>query len=175
MRSSHQVTTILEAVAGGIILTSKVERWLNAYGISHQNSINKRIHWVCVPAIVVSLIGILWALPVPSVMRQVSSLLNWGSLFLAASMLYYIVLSPRLALGMLPVVGLIVALVSWMAQLPVSLVGLSITIFVIAWIGQFIGHRIEGQKPSFFEDLQFLMIGPLWILAAAYRSLGVRY
>ncbi|MEL7312539.1 MAG: Mpo1-like protein [Pseudomonadota bacterium] len=156
-------------------MTSKVERWLNAYAVSHQNPVNKRIHWLCVPAIVVSLIGILWALPVPSAMRDLSSFLNWGSLFLAAAMVYYLALSPRLALGMIPVTLAIVAVVSWMATLPVSLVVLSVAIFVIAWVGQFIGHKIEGQKPSFFEDVQFLMIGPLWILAAAYRQLGVRY
>ncbi|MEO0367086.1 MAG: Mpo1-like protein [Pseudomonadota bacterium] len=171
MRSSHQVNAIAES----IIVTSKVERWLNAYGVSHQNPANKRIHWVCVPAIVVSLIGILWALPVPAAMREVSGLLNWGSIFLIAAMIYYVTLSPRLALGMVPVTLAIIAVVTWMASLPVSLVALSVGIFVVAWIGQFIGHKIEGQKPSFFEDVQFLMIGPLWILAAAYRQLGVRY
>jgi uncharacterized membrane protein YGL010W len=51
----------------------------------------------------------------------------------------------------------------------------SLVIFVAAWIGQFIGHAIEGKRPSFFKDLQFLLIGPLWLLAAAYRRLGLRY
>lgn len=40
-------------------------------------------------------------------------------------------------------------------------------IFVVAWIAQFYGHHVEGKKPSFFADLQFLMIGPLWLL---YRT-----
>ena len=48
-------------------------------------------------------------------------------------------------------------------------------IFVLAWIGQFIGHKIEGEKPSFFEDLQFLLIGPDWLLGAIYQKLGIRY
>jgi uncharacterized membrane protein YGL010W len=51
----------------------------------------------------------------------------------------------------------------------------SVTIFAVAWIGQFIGHAIEGKRPSFLEDLQFLLIGPLWLLAAAYRKIGVSY
>ena len=72
---------------------------------------------------------------------------------------------------MLPIVAAIGVVVSWMATLSVSLLVLSVAIFVFAWIGQFIGHKIEGQKPSFFEDVQFLMIGPLWILAAAYRQM----
>ena len=46
---------------------------------------------------------------------------------------------------------------------------------MLAWIGQFIGHKIEGEKPSFFEDLQFLLIGPAWLLGAIYQKLGIRY
>ncbi|MEL6868772.1 MAG: Mpo1-like protein [Pseudomonadota bacterium] len=156
-------------------MTRSVQYWLDAYAVSHQNPVNKRIHWICVPAIVVSLIGMLWTLPVPSAVADVSPMLNWGSAFLVASLLYYVVLSPRLALGMLPVVVLILAIVAWMASLSVSLLALSIGIFVVAWIGQFIGHKIEGQKPSFLEDVQFLMIGPLWILSAVFRQLGIRY
>jgi uncharacterized membrane protein YGL010W len=54
--------------------------------------------------------------------------------------------------------------------LPISLV-----VFVLAWIGQFVGHRIEGKKPSFFEDLRFLLIGPLFVLGFLYRRLGISY
>lgn len=117
----------------------------------------------------------LWSLPVPSAFAAVSPWLNWGSAFLLAGLVYYSVLSIPLALGMLPVTLAIVVIVGWMASLSVSLLGLSLAIFVIAWIGQFIGHKIEGAKPSFFEDIQFLMIGPLWILAAVYRKFGLRY
>jgi uncharacterized membrane protein YGL010W len=48
-------------------------------------------------------------------------------------------------------------------------------LFVLAWIGQFVGHAIEGKRPSFIKDLQFLLIGPMWLLADVYRRLGVRY
>ena len=50
-----------------------------------------------------------------------------------------------------------------------------VTVFVIAWIGQFIGHKIEGKKPSFFKDLQFLLVGPMWLLHFVYRKLGISY
>ena len=43
-------------------------------------------------------------------------------------------------------------------------------VFVLAWIGQFIGHLIEGKRPSFFKDLQFLLIGPAWLMAFVYRA-----
>ncbi|MFK8054259.1 MAG: DUF962 domain-containing protein [Woeseiaceae bacterium] len=151
------------------------QNWLDAYAVSHQNVVNKRLHWICVPAIVVSVVGLMWAIPVPEAFAKLSPWLNWGSLFLFAAMLYYLKLSVKLALGMLPVVLAIIAIVAWMSSLPVSLVVSSATVFVVAWIGQFIGHQIEGQKPSFFEDIQFLMIGPLWMLAAVFRKAGIRY
>ena len=63
----------------------------------------------------------------------------------------------------------------WLATLAWPLWLTSLTIFIAAWIGQFIGHALEGKRPSFFKDLQFLLIGPLWLLAAAYRRLGLSY
>lgn len=156
-------------------MSKTAQGWLDAYAVSHQNPTNKRLHWLCVPAIVVSLVGLLWAIPVPDAFMRVSPWLNWGTIVLALGMVYYNVLSIPLALGMLPVTLAIVAIVAWLDSLAISLPGLSLAIFVVAWVGQFIGHKIEGAKPSFFEDLQFLMIGPLWILAAVYGKLGLRY
>ncbi|HEX7046267.1 MAG TPA: Mpo1-like protein [Gammaproteobacteria bacterium] len=149
--------------------------WFREYGESHQNHTNKALHWVCVPAIVFSLIGLLWSLPRPEFFTNVSPWLNWGTLFVAAAMIYYAVLSLPLALGMI----IVSALVLWgnhaLAQLETPLWQISLAIFVIAWIGQFIGHKIEGKKPSFFKDIQFLLIGPIWLLGFVYRGIGIRY
>lgn len=149
--------------------------WLDAYGESHQHPVNKRIHWVCVPLIVLSLVGLLWSLWVPSAMADLSPLLNWATLFLAAAVIYYLFLSGPLALGMLVFAALLLLATWGLDQLPGPLWAISLTIFVLAWIGQFIGHHIEGKKPSFLEDIQFLMIGPLWLLAHLYERLGLRY
>ena len=54
------------------------------------------------------------------------------------------------------------------------LVTIYLSIFVIAWIGQFLGHKIEGKKPAFFKDLQFLLIGPLWLLSFIYNKLNIK-
>ena len=155
--------------------TSGAQVWLDAYAESHQNPVNKALHYVCVPVIVISLIGLLWAIPVPAGFVAISPALNWGTAFLMAAVVYYFVMSVPLAIGMLPVVIGIVATVVWLETLPFPLVYSSLALFVAAWVGQFIGHQIEGKKPSFFEDLQFLMIGPLWILAAIYRRFGLAY
>lgn len=62
-----------------------------------------------------------------------------------------------------------------LAMSGVPLVSFSLFIFVVAWIGQFVGHKIEGAKPSFFEDIQFLLIGPAWLLSFVYDKIGVDY
>ncbi|MDE2235298.1 MAG: DUF962 domain-containing protein [Gammaproteobacteria bacterium] len=148
-----------------------VQSWLDEYSESHQNRINKTIHWVCVPLILLSIIGLLWSIPVPGHLAARSLLLNWGVVFLIATLLYYFMLSWRLALGMTLVALLAIVIIFSASHLPVSLWRLSLAVFVAAWVGQFIGHKIEGRKPSFFKDLQFLLIGPLWLLAAVYRQL----
>ena len=66
-----------------------------------------------------------------------------------------------------------IASVTWIEIIDPSIWKLSMLIFIFACIGQFIGHKIEGQKPSFFEDIQFLLIGPAWLLSFIYKKLGV--
>ncbi len=157
------------------MVVKSVDSWLEEYGESHQNPVNKAIHWVCVPLIALSLVGVLWDLPVPRAFVEISPVMNWGMLFLMASIVYYFILSPRLALGMVIVIAGFVLALWWLDTLSMPLWQISVAIFVAAWIGQFVGHAIEGQKPSFFKDLQFLMIGPLWLLSFIYRRLGIRF
>ena len=150
-----------------------VSDWLSDYGSSHQNATNKLLHWLCVPPIVLSVMGLLWSLPVPAAFAAVSPWLNWATLAAAAAVVYYFALSPALAAGVLLVFAALLALTQALSQLPWPLWLTSLTIFVVAWIGQFIGHAIEGARPSFFKDLQFLLIGPLWLLAFVYRRLNL--
>ncbi|MES1963913.1 DUF962 domain-containing protein [Psychrobacter sp. AH5] len=126
-----------------------LEQWLSEYAVSHQNLVNKKIHWLCVPTIFVSILGMGMSLSV------------WITLVLSALvLLFYMQLSTPLFLAM----GIFILIcLSVMAALPVGF-KVWATIFVVAWIGQFIGHKIEGKKPSFFEDLQFLLIGPAWVV-----------
>lgn len=153
-----------------------IQTWLDEYGASHRNSTNKTLHWICVPVIVWCVIGLLWSVPVPQALGSVSPWLNLASLVVAAALGYYAALSPALALGALPVLGAMLWSVGRLAaaQSP-PLLATCIGLFIVAWIGQFIGHAIEGKRPSFFKDMQFLLIGPLWLLAALYRRLNLPY
>ncbi len=152
-----------------------VTQWLDEYGDSHRNPVNKGLHWLCVPPIVISVIGLLWSLPVPEVAGTLSPWLNWATIAAALSLVYYFTLSPPLAIGSVVVFAAMFAVVLALARLAWPLWQTCAVIFVVAWIGQFIGHVLEGKRPSFFKDLQFLLIGPLWLLAFIYRGLGLPY
>jgi len=153
-----------------------VDALLDEYGESHQNRTNKQIHWICVPVIVWTVVALLWSLPFPQALAPGPVPLNWAVIALALAQLYYFRLSVPLALGLLAFNALMLGLSAWVEQVsPRPLWQVALALFVLAWIGQFIGHRIEGKKPSFFKDLQFLLIGPAWLMSFVYRTAGVRY
>ncbi len=152
-------------------MSRSADEWFDLYSESHRNPTNKSIHWICIPLIMLSLMGMLWSVPSPFSAWW----LNWATIATALSLVFYARLSPTLAAGMAAVSAGIFAGVFVLMSLPFPLWATSAFIFVSAWIGQFIGHKIEGKKPSFFVDLQFLLIGPLWLLGHIYRRLGVPY
>ena len=147
------------------------QEWLDAYGDSHRNPVNKKIHWFCIPWIMVSVLGLLASIPSPFAHPW----MHWGTVVLMVAVAYYGMLSAPLAIGMALIGSVMLGVVHVLDKLPMPLWSSSLAIFVLAWIGQFIGHKIEGKKPSFFEDLQFLMIGPMWLLADLYRRMGIGY
>ena len=157
-------------------MKQSADQWFAEYGECHHNTVNEVIHWICIPAITLSLLGLLWSVPMPAALGGAALYLNLASLFILAAMVFYLRLSPPLALGMFALAALFFALIvgfSKLAWWPVWAVALGI--FVVAWILQFVGHKLEGKKPAFFEDIQFLLIGPIWLLGFIYRRLGIPY
>lgn len=151
-----------------------VDRWLDEYSISHKNHTNQIVHWICVPLIYWSVYALLAAIMVPEWMRLGAVVIHLGLIALVLNQLYYLLLSPRLGLAMLIVHALMVWVTLWLAEVsPLPLWQLALGVFIVAWIGQFIGHRIEGSRPSFFKDLGFLLIGPLWLMSKLMRSIGL--
>ncbi len=139
-----------------------VDSLLWRYTESHRHPVNELIHCICVPAIVFTLLGMIWSLHPLAAYAVVLT-----------ALIYYFFLSSRLALGMLLMAA---CFLSVLGALPVTLIRpVCAGVFVLAWIGQFIGHHIEGKKPSFFEDLRFLLIGPLFVLGVLYRRLRIPY
>jgi uncharacterized membrane protein YGL010W len=141
----------------------RVDRLLEHYAQSHQHPINERIHYTAIPCIMLSLVGLLYV---------ASPLL--ALIFLGASLLYYWRLSTVFLVTMVVVTVFMLAIIAALNAKHI-LLPVCVTVFVLAWIFQFIGHRIEGKKPSFFEDVQYLWVGPLFVLSRLFIKLGVRW
>ena len=152
--------------------------FLEKYGESHQNTTNKLIQWVCVPSIMFSLFGLLMAIAFPFSTHE-TIYFNWAFIAMVLAWVYYLRLSLPMFFGFL-IVGSLILWGNYSIYLSVNksngqMVLISIIIFALAWIGQFIGHKIEGKKPSFLEDLQFLLIGPPWLLHFIYQKIGIKF
>tara|TARA_B100000945_G_scaffold321538_1_gene336753 strand:- start:1018 stop:1482 length:465 start_codon:yes stop_codon:yes gene_type:complete len=149
-----------------------VQNWLAEYAESHQNPINIMIHWICVPLIMLSIIGLLANINIPF-SDDYPSFNHAGFLLIILGFIYYFFLSKTLLLGMIPISFTMLKIIQELSTLSYPLWLISLIIFIVSWIGQFYGHKIEGKKPSFFKDIQFLMIGPLWLLSKLYKKLGI--
>ena len=156
-----------------------IQDWFDKYAEHHQNHVNKLIHWFCVPAIFFSLIGILSGFSfslgsdiLPSYLEQQ---MHAGTLLIMFGIVFFSRLSWPITFGMIVVSILILKAVTFMYSMNLDVFYICMGIFVVAWIGQSIGHKIEGAKPSFFDVLKFLLIGPAWLLSFIYKKLGIKY
>jgi uncharacterized membrane protein YGL010W len=143
----------------------KISYYLGEYAVSHQNPTNKIIHIICVPLIVMSVIGLLMCLGSFSIMG-VS--IDWALLVIILALIYYARLSLKYFALMLAFL-LILYIINILISVDYNLLVFSSSLFILSWIAQFIGHKIEGKKPSFFQDLLFLLIGPLWVFKFIFR------
>lgn len=151
-----------------------VDQWLSEYGESHQNHTNKLIHWICVPLIFFSIVGLLYSIKLPWVISGYT--VNVAVIALIIAALYYLRLSVSLGIAMIVFIVICLSLCYLIENnTGLSLWMVSIIVFVLAWIGQFYGHKVEGKKPSFFKDLQFLLIGPMWLMSFLFKRSGVNY
>lgn len=159
----------------------EIEILFDQYAESHQNPKNELIHWICVPLIIFSLLGLVWCIPFPHLgfLGRYNGYLNWASFLIAFSGYYYYRLSPVLSYMMILIVFamalVVVQLEKWGYAGGPSIWVVCGGIFILAWMGQFIGHKIEGKKPSFLQDVKFLLIGPIWLLHFICLKMGIRY
>ena len=157
----------------------KIDQLLAEYGESHQNSTNKAIHWICVPMIFFSVVGIIASIPsqpVQSVLGNGNPYANWAAVLLIFVLIYYVSLSIPLSIGMMLFGALCLTVVNFIVRsTTIPLWAISLIVFFVAWVGQFYGHKVEGKKPSFLKDIQFLLIGPAWLMHFIYKRLGIPY
>tara|TARA_Y100000589_G_scaffold63590_1_gene54999 strand:+ start:10306 stop:10836 length:531 start_codon:yes stop_codon:yes gene_type:complete len=173
-----------------------IHSWLLEYGDSHQNQINKIIHWICVPLIFWSIVGLISLIPHKFLDVFNNDLFNqfihYGTIVIILGLLFYLNLSFMIFMGMVLFSILILICTysiyylfetnnlwgifnSFDLNTNTFLIYFYISVFIFSWILQFIGHKIEGKKPSFFKDIQFLLIGPAWIISYIFNKLKIKY
>lgn len=153
-----------------------VREWFAEYGFNHQHPVNQLIHWLCVPVLSWCVLAFIWSVPVPASLRAALPWFDWALPAIAAATMFYVRLSPALAAGMLVFLGLCywaVLLVAGAVALPLWKLGCMV--FMAAWALQFVGHVLERRRPSFAQDLIFLLIGPAWLMGAVYRKFGWKF
>ena len=150
----------------------KIDFWLDKYAESHQNSTNKLIHWFCVPIITFTLLGLLSFIKFSFLRYNI----NFSYILFLFALLFYIRLSLSLTIGMGIFAGGSILIINKISHIFTSneLITYYIIAFTVAWIGQFVGHKIEGKKPSFVEDIKFLLIGPAWLLSFVYKKFNIK-
>jgi uncharacterized membrane protein YGL010W len=159
-------------------MSKALNNLLEEYGESHQNSTNKLIHWICVPLIFYSIVALVYSIPneilIPIFGDSIWA--NWATITLVIVLIYYAKLSIPIAIGMLLFSAVCMFVCQYLSStVDVSLWIIALVIFVAAWAGQFYGHKVEGKKPSFLKDLQFLLIGPAWLMHFLFEKWGLKY
>ena len=154
---------------------SETDKWLIDYGESHRDIGNGGMYWLAVPLLVVGTVGLLWSLPVPDAFFNISPFLNWGSAFLMAAVIYYFIISISLAIGMLPFMFGTAALVSWLGMSGYPLIWVSAGLTGGAVLGLWLGQYARGGARAVLQDIQLMMIAPVWLLSVLYRRLGIPF
>ncbi|MGN2252980.1 DUF962 domain-containing protein [Frateuria sp. GZRe12] len=150
-----------------------MQSWLDGYSADHRNPVNQVIHWICVPPIVWTVVALLWTVPVPSAFLKPGA---WAVFAMVLAFAWYWKHSHRLGGALLVAFVALALLTAWLFDLlgPVRLRWVAIAVFVVAWIGQFVGHKFEGHRPSFLTDLSYLLVGPAWLMEKFLRRLGFK-
>jgi uncharacterized membrane protein YGL010W len=149
-----------------------IQQWLAEYGESHQNETNELIHWICVPTIFFSITGFLYSIKLPFTIGSMTA--NVAMIVLPIIIIYYLALSRTLWIGLLLFAAICLGLCYLVERADIIPLWLfCVVLFVLAWIGQFYGHKVEGKKPSFLKDIQFLLIGPAWLMSFVYKKMGI--
>ena len=149
--------------------------WLAAYDALKPQGPGQPSEWLGIPVAVTALIGLLWSIPVPAAFSDSGGTINWGTLFLMATVVYYFILSISLAFGLLPFLVGVALVNAWLEVRGVPLAFVGSAVFIVTLVWQLSVAARETQAMHLFRHLQYLMIGPLWLLAAVYRRLGIPY
>ncbi|MCQ8850486.1 DUF962 domain-containing protein [Alteromonas stellipolaris] len=150
-----------------------IEKLLLQYSESHQNKTNVLIHAIAVPSIYFVTLGLIWAIPVPDFIADFN--VTWAHILAIPILFYYFKLSGPIGAAMTLLTIACFGGINLIAYYGVNVWLFCLSLFIVMWILQFIGHKIEGKKPSFLEDLRFLLVGPAWWWMHWLKRLNISY
>ena len=119
------------------------------YASYHSDRRNRTCHVIGIPLIVLGILGLMSMVRLGPV--------NLAIVAAAATLIYYAAIDVRGA-----VISLVVFVVLYLVAVRLTW-ELNLAAFILGWVFQLIGHRFEGTKPKFLENLIYLLIGPLYI------------
>ena len=151
------------------------DHWLEHFGKNHSDVTFPFLYWLAVPLLVLGTVGLLWSLPVPGEFVDISPVLNWGTTFLMAAVVYYFIISLSLAIGMLPFVFGVIAFEIWIEKSGLPLRQVSAALVLAGVTGLYLGRYRRGGTSAVVRDIQMMMIGPIWLLSILYRRLGIPF
>ena len=151
----------------------QIEALLLQYDESHRNHINVLIHAIAVPFIYLFTLGLLWSMPLPAFLAQTD--LTWAHLVVLPVLYYYFLLSGPIGAAMTFLTIVSFGVIKLMDYVGIPVWQFSLLLFIVMWGLQFIGHKIEGKKPSFIDDIRFLLVGPAWWWTHWFKRLHIKW
>ena len=149
-------------------------KWLIDYDSSHKNIRYPLFFWSAVIFYLISLIGILWHIEMPDAFYiDVSSVINWGIMFLLATIIYYFIISISLAIGMIPFIVCVITFFLWLEIMHYPIISISIGINIISLYGLYRGRNKHTNFKNLWQDMQMTIIGPIWMLSKLYKKVGI--
>jgi uncharacterized membrane protein YGL010W len=149
-----------------------IDKLLSQYGESHQNKTNILIHGIAVPSIFFVSIGLIYLIPVPDFIARFD--VTFAHILTIPMLMYYFKLSGPIGAAMTLLTLGVFGGINLLEAMDVSVLWFSLILFVVMWILQFVGHKVEGKKPSFFEDVRFLLVGPAWWWMHLLKRLNIQ-
>jgi|TARA_B110000263_G_scaffold98380_1_gene85928 hypothetical protein len=150
---------------------NETNKWLIDYGNSHQNVRYPLIFWSAVILFPISLVGALWSIEMPVAFYiSVSPVINWGLMFLLATIIYYFIISIAVAIGMIPFIVCVIAFFLWLENMDYPIISISIGINIMSIYGLYRGRGKNTGLKSLWQDIQMMIIGPLWMLSRLYKT-----
>jgi uncharacterized membrane protein YGL010W len=159
-----------------VIPEEGVDEWADRYAALKYHGPGHPSAWLGVPLAIAGFVALLWSLPVPQALSKTSPPINWGMLFLMATFVYYCILSISIALAALPLLILLAlpsALLAETTAIPLWPVAIAVFLPALSW--QLAESKLGTGRIHALENLQYLMMGPVWLLRAAYVRVGLKY